>query len=104
MPYLLSATEYAMAGCYVMLEEVMRELPSLDGIVMYSIFMLPMRRDRRLGVYERILTSGASLHGALENLAVKDRDGLRDLEDTIRLTHLMRRSQNPFGNSDAQTV
>ncbi len=30
--YLLSATEYIMDGCYVMLEEVLRELPHIDGV------------------------------------------------------------------------
>lgn len=34
--YLLSATEYAMVGCHLMLEQVLNELADLDGIVAYS--------------------------------------------------------------------
>ena len=37
----LSATEYAMAGCYMMLQQVLQELPQLDGIIAFSMFMLP---------------------------------------------------------------
>ena len=39
--YLLSATEYAMPDSYLMLEQVLRELPGLEGIVAYSLFQLP---------------------------------------------------------------
>lgn len=87
--FLLSATEYAMSGCYVMLEEVMRELPKLEGIVLYSIFMLPEDARRRHDLYERILEAGASLHGAVENLRVTDAASAGCLEDILRVNALM---------------
>ena len=36
--YLLSLVEYAIQGSYMMLEEALRELDKIDGIVLYSIF------------------------------------------------------------------
>ena len=36
--YLLSGTEYAMQNSYLMLQQVIDEIPSIDGIVFYSIF------------------------------------------------------------------
>ena len=39
--YLLSATEYAMPDCYLILEQVLAELAALDGVILYTMFMLP---------------------------------------------------------------
>ena len=40
LQYLLSATEYAMANSHLILQQVLNELPNLDGIVFYSLFLL----------------------------------------------------------------
>ena len=87
--YLLSATEYAMSGGYVMLEEVMRELPKLKGIVLYSVFMLPKNTQRRFDLYERVLGEGVSLYGAVENLIVEDACSVEYLEDILNVNTLM---------------
>jgi len=39
--YLLSATEYTMPDCYLILEQVLAELAALDGVILYTMFMLP---------------------------------------------------------------
>lgn len=79
--YLLSATEYAMPACYMMLEDALNELPQIDGIAMYSIFLLPRRQSRRLAVYRRILDAGASLHGAVENISLSREADIQTIED-----------------------
>ena len=89
LTYLLSATEYAMADCYVMLKEVTRELPVLQGIAMYSIFMLPTRRESRDSVYARVLDAGATIHGALENLAIKSAQDVQRIEDILRINQCL---------------
>jgi len=81
LTFLLSATEYAMPACYMTLEGVLEELPRLDGIVLFSVFMLPVRTDRRYAIYERVLSAGGDLHGALESLAVRGPDDIARLED-----------------------
>lgn len=79
--YLLSATEYMMPGCYVMLEEVLRELPSIEGVVLYSLFMLPKQQERRHVIYRRVLDAGATLHGAVENISIRGEADLAAVED-----------------------
>lgn len=86
--YLLSVTEYAMPGCYMMLEEVLREASSLSGVVLFSLFMLPARADRRLRIYERLLDAGATLHGALEDLTVASTLDIQRTEDIWRIKQL----------------
>jgi sporadic carbohydrate cluster protein (TIGR04323 family) len=81
LDYLLSATEYAMDGCYMILDSVLDELPKIQGIICYSLFMLPRKQDRRLAVYDRILQSGATLHGALETLSVTGAGDIHKVED-----------------------
>ena len=41
LTYLLSAVEYTMPNCYQILMSVLDELPKLDGVLAYSLFMLP---------------------------------------------------------------
>ena len=79
--YLLSATEYAMPACYMMLEDVLNELGQIDGLAMYSIFLLPHRQSRRLEMYRKVLAKGASLHGAVENIALHSEADIPLIED-----------------------
>lgn len=88
LTYLLSATEYAMPGSYAVLEDVVKEAPTLDGVVLYSIFMLPQRQARRLDMCRRILDAGAIIHGAVENIAVRDLTDLEKLDELYLLSDL----------------
>lgn len=81
LDFKLSATEYAMEGCYLMLEAVLDDLANLDGIILYSVFMLPRNPARRNAVYRCVLDSAKTLHGALENLQLGNRDDVQRLED-----------------------
>lgn len=77
--YLLSATEYAMPSCYIMLHELLREAERVEGFVLYSMFMLPMKRERRDTFCRAIFQAGASIHGAVENQEINSEDGLHEL-------------------------
>lgn len=81
LAYKLSATEYAMPGCYMVLESVLGELPALEGVILYSLFMLPEKAARRREVYRRVMEAGCSLHGALENMAIGSDDDIERMED-----------------------
>lgn len=69
--YKLSATEYAMPGSYLILEQVLAELFNLDGIVLYTMLMLPSDAARRRSIYERVLGAGCGLHAAVEGFALE---------------------------------
>ncbi|MGH7327911.1 MAG: LIC12192 family sporadic carbohydrate cluster protein [Polyangiaceae bacterium] len=89
--YLVSLTEYAMPGCYMMLENVLQELPKIEGIVCFSAFMLPPQRDRRRQIYARIFEAGASLHAALENIALISAADVERFEDLLSVAFLLDR-------------
>lgn len=73
----LSATEYQMPGCYLMLNQVMDELEVIDGVILYSMFMLPDDADKRMKMYARVLDTDSSLHGALENISLYDEEDVK---------------------------
>ena len=93
--YLLSATEYAMPACYMMLEDALNELGQIDGIALYSIFLLPHRQGRRLAIYDRVLAAGASLHGAVENIALASPADIQPIEDIWQVQQIVSRNAAP---------
>ena len=66
--HLLSATEYAMSDCHLILNQVLDELLSIDAIVMYSLYQLPNDATQRERVYRRVLSMGKALYFAVESL------------------------------------
>jgi sporadic carbohydrate cluster protein (TIGR04323 family) len=66
--YLLSATEYAMPDCHLILRQVLDELHSIDAIALYSLFQLPQEQAERERVYSRVLSLGKTLYFAVESL------------------------------------
>jgi sporadic carbohydrate cluster protein (TIGR04323 family) len=67
---LLAATEYAMADSSMILESVLDDLDSVDGIVFYSLYQLPTQSKLRNSVYSRALESGKTLLFAVEGMSI----------------------------------
>lgn len=78
---LLSATEYAMRNCIIILKGVLEELGSLRGIIFYSLWQLPEDTNLRCTLYDLILKGGNELHFALERLVLRDTRDLEMIED-----------------------
>ena len=73
LQYLLSATEYAMAGSHFILQQVMDELPKLKGIVFYSLFLLPENNLERYQASQIILKNNKTLYFAVEGLRMSNK-------------------------------
>ncbi len=75
--FLLSATEYMIEGCTVMLEAAMKE--NIDGIVMYSLWCMPKCHQKRQMLYDW----GKPIYFAAENMKcepkIEDIFMLRDI-------------------------
>jgi len=88
-PFLLSATEYAMEDCYMMLERVFDELPSVEGIVLYSLFMLPADRARRQKLWDKLRRHQGVLYSAVEGYRIETDEDIRRVETIWRLHETM---------------
>ena len=73
LKYLLSATEYAMEGSHLILNQVLEELPILKGIVFYSLFLLPENKIQREQVSKIILKNNKSIYFAVEGLQMSNK-------------------------------
>lgn len=82
MEYLLAATEYRMPGCTMILDAVMNGLDHLEGIVMYSLYLFPDSREKRMEIYWRLIDKGCALHTAVEGIVIKNWDDANRIEDT----------------------
>lgn len=91
LTYLLSATEYAMPGCYMILEEVVAAIQSVEGIAFFSVFMLPKSVSARADIYQRVLSQGRSLHFALEDMAIKNEADVQLVEDVLNVSSITKR-------------
>ena len=79
--YLLSATEYAMKNSTLMLRQLIRDLPSSDGIVAYSIFQMPEDDDERLSIFDSVLALKKEIHFAVEGLCLYDNQSRDHIEN-----------------------
>jgi sporadic carbohydrate cluster protein (TIGR04323 family) len=88
--YLLSATEYAMADCYLILEQVLGDLANLDGIILYSMFMLPSAPGQRRPIYRRLLAAGCRLHAAVEGFVLESESDIERWENVLQTAEICR--------------
>jgi len=70
MRYLLSSVEYAMFNSFLILNEVVQETLDIDGIVLYSTFLMPSSEEHRLKIYDTVLNNKGEIHFALESLKI----------------------------------
>ncbi|MBT3789489.1 MAG: sporadic carbohydrate cluster protein, TIGR04323 family [Alphaproteobacteria bacterium] len=81
----LSEVEYLMPGCYIMLNSVIAELPHINGVVAYSLFMMPKRLGRRLNVWKSFVDTGRTLHFAVENFSLSTATDIQTAEDILAI-------------------
>ena len=80
---LLAATEYAMPDSFMILESVLDDLASVDGIVFYSLYQLPTQPAQRMSVYSRALSAGKSLHFAVEGMSIVKQQDVDSVEQCL---------------------
>jgi len=80
---LLAATEYAMPESFLILESVLDDLTSVDGVVFYSIYQLPTDRKMRESVYARVLAAKKSLHFAVEGMSISNAPEVEAVEQCL---------------------
>ena len=79
--YVLSGVEYAMNNSFLMLQQLIYEIPKIDGIVAYSLFQFPEIQDDRLIIYQKILKRKGEIHFAVEGLKITTNSEIDRVED-----------------------
>jgi sporadic carbohydrate cluster protein (TIGR04323 family) len=89
--YVLPVNENMFPHSYMVLEGMIQNLAEFQGIVMYSMQMLPQRPERRRAIYDKILSQGCSLHIVLESIIINNQDDVEKAEELMMLSQLSAR-------------
>ncbi len=91
----LSATEYIMDNCYMMLNSLLPEAAHYEAIALYSLYLMPKNKEQRLKIYRSCLDVGTEIHFAFEELSIKKFEDIQLIEDILLAFEL---SQSPKEN------
>ena len=81
----LSTTEFNI-GYFRALKKSLNNLKKFDqGIIFYSLFMLPDEREFRFEIYSKIIKNKKLLHFALEELVIKSWKETKKVEDILSI-------------------
>jgi len=89
LQFRLSATEFAVPGCFLALDGLINDLKTIDGVILYSLFMLPSEADSRQKVYDAFLSMGKSIHVATENFSMFTDEDVAYAEDIWKISYVM---------------
>jgi sporadic carbohydrate cluster protein (TIGR04323 family) len=87
--YKLHVNENMFPHSYMVLDGMLGELDGLEGILMFSMFMLPRRKQRRAAVYDRFFDAGIALHLVLENFVIREPGDVGPVEEILSATSLL---------------
>ena len=83
----LSATEYGMNECYLILNQILKDLEKnkYDGVAFYSIEQLPSDMKKIKLIFETVIKYKKVAFFSLENILVKNKKHLANILDIIKL-------------------
>lgn len=83
----LSSTEYIMKDTYLMMFALLKELNSIDGVIFYSLEMLPRIKKHRNKFFSAFLEKKKKIYFALEELKVFKKADLLKIENFLSLKY-----------------
>ena len=89
LPFKLSATEYAMSECFIVLNGLLSEIESYEGIILYSLFMLPKDAGQRRAIYDRALGANAVLYAAVEDFRIANAEDVERVERIWNVANIL---------------
>ena len=88
MVYILPVNENCFPHSYMVLEGLIQDLSSFQGLIMYSMKMLPQLASRRLKIYNKIFEQNCTMHLVLENIIISSLNDVKNLEDLVLFDQL----------------
>lgn len=81
----LSATEYKMENCFLMLNSTLKSLKSIEGMIFYSLFMLPENNLDRNKIMKIFIKKKKKLFFALEEISISSNDDIKKINNIFKL-------------------
>lgn len=80
--YMLSAAEYKMKNSFLVLNEIIKDLNNVDGIVAFSLYQFPENKKNRNNYLKKILNKKKIMSFALEEIIIRKKSDI-DLVDDL---------------------
>ena len=98
--YMLSATEYGMKNCFLMLNQVIQDLSKgkCDGIALYSIEQLPKDLKIRKRIYQVVVKHKKRILISLEDILLEHKKDIKSFENLIKIKFLLNFCPKNFKN------
>lgn len=93
--FLLSASEYSMEGSFYILNQILKNINRIDGIVAYSVFQLPENNFDREKILKKIIKKKKLFFFASENFEVKNFDDLKTVQEIWNIKQTLNNSSKP---------
>jgi len=89
--YMLSATEYGMKECFLMLNQVLLEINKgkFDGIAFFSLDQLPKKNEMKKKIFDVVLKKRKKILISQENILIKDKTGISKVEELLKIKNLL---------------
>ena len=68
---------------------VINDAKDIDGIIIYSMFMLPRQREIRNKMIGRLIDNGKEIHAAVEDLILKDSSDYSRLDNIFLVDNVL---------------
>tara|TARA_B110000027_G_C16106143_1_gene295389 strand:+ start:541 stop:945 length:405 start_codon:yes stop_codon:yes gene_type:complete len=95
LDYELSAAEYTMENSYLVLNEMIKDMKRLDGIIAFSMFQLPINKKDRVDILKKILKKRKKIFFVLERLEVKKNKDIINLNEIWNIKFSTLNSKTP---------
>lgn len=90
--YLLSASEYRMKDSYSILEELITNSNKIDGIVAYSVLMLPKNQDKRTKILKTLINKKKLFCFAVEEITVRNTADIKKINDMWKIKETLKKT------------
>ena len=96
LQFLMSATEYSTNNSSYIFFELLDNLNSYDGILLYSIFQLPKNKILRYKIYSKVLKKKKYLFFAVEDYVFKKTKDISKIEEIFQTKLILSESSQKF--------
>ena len=95
----LSATEYGMKNCFLMLEKLIEDLKSknIDGLAFYSIYQLPAGEIKKK-LFNIVLKKKKKIFFSKQDILVKNKNDINKLDELISLIDIQKNCLKKIDN------
>ena len=90
--FLLSAREYGIKNCFLILNQVLQDLKNnkFEGVAFYSLLQLPRSFKIREKIYKASILKGKTIFFCMENILIDKKNNIEKIEEIIKLQNSLK--------------